>query len=132
MTSPGHAGTSQELANEFASDPEAARVSMNKAYRTLTGNPTDPPRRPDAALLAKDGSVTAAEVPSKTDRVLNLIARNLKVQLKMATHTRGGVFIAFPLAPPSRRQSKVSAAASGHAVLNRSPSFSSFLYRLGR
>ena len=69
---------------------------------------------------------------AKTDRVLNLIARNLKVQLKMATHTRGGVFIAFPLAPPSRRQSKVSAAASGHAVLNRSPSFSSFLYRLGR
>src|SRR4051794_37657499 len=72
VTGPGHAEKSLEIAQELAAQPDAAKVFLNKAYRTMTGNPLDSLRRPDSTLLSIDETVTAVEVPSKSDNVLNL------------------------------------------------------------
>jgi hypothetical protein len=93
VTGPGHAEKSLEVAKELAKEPDAAKVFLNKAYKTVTGDPTQSPRRPDTTLLSKDKSVTAVEVPSKTDKLSELAKRNLKAQLRLPPEQRGGLFI---------------------------------------
>lgn len=102
VTGPGHAEKSLETVQELAAQPDAAKAFLNKAYRTITGNPSDSLRRPDSALLSVDESITAVEVPSKTDSLLNLAARNLKAQLKLPPDKRGGVFIIHPDPKPGK------------------------------
>ena len=95
VTGPGHAETSEEIAKQLSTDPyaDALRVYLNKAVKTVTGNPSDPSNRPDVTLLSKDRSVTAIEVPSKTDTPGQLASRNLKAQLRLPPGLRGGLFI---------------------------------------
>lgn len=93
VTGPGHAETSERIATEFAKQPEVELVTLNKAYRTISGVASDPLRRPDVGVRDVDKVITSVEVVSKTDSVLNLAARNLKAQLRLPADKRGGVFV---------------------------------------
>jgi hypothetical protein len=64
VTSPGHAETSQQLANEIVAGGQATSVHLNQSLRTITQGAVSDLRRPDVASVNGNGAVTMIEVPS--------------------------------------------------------------------
>jgi hypothetical protein len=99
VTGPGHAERMQEAANELSHVPDAAEVSMHRSYKSATNGAVDSARKPDVIMVSNSGGVTAVEVPSAGDlrsakTFGHLIARNLKVQLRIPD-TNEGLLILF-------------------------------------
>ncbi|WAC63611.1 RHS repeat-associated core domain-containing protein [Pseudoxanthomonas sp. SL93] len=61
---PGHASTSQRIANKEAARPGAKSVHLNQRLTTVTGNQNAPKIQPDVTVVNKNGTIDMHEVRS--------------------------------------------------------------------
>jgi hypothetical protein len=100
-----HASTSEAIAREFASWKDAAKVFLNKSYKTISNAQEwfGKTRLPDVGVSTAERKITTAEVPSPSDILVAkkgapssfdraIINRNLKAHLQLRDKSEG-IFI---------------------------------------
>jgi hypothetical protein len=90
----GHAFRTYRQAIRMAKSGRYDKIWLNRAYSTTTGTKTMPRRLPDVIGRRKTGQFDAFEVPSTTDRDLELIRRNLEAMDQLPESQRGSVLLA--------------------------------------
>jgi len=85
----GHATASYREAIKAAKQSDTEKVFLNRGYNKASDLKIKSNRRPDVIIKKNDGTLHPREVPSKSDNVDILRARNEEALNKMPKHMRG-------------------------------------------
>lgn len=105
-----HAAESRRIANRVARIPGVERVHLNQELRTITGGVIDSGRRPDVAVVLRDGRIIPIEVLSPSNTRAQIAARYSGLEGR--TFGNGRYSLRTPIINTALRASRTMAVQS--------------------